>query len=323
MIVKKLELPIRIRKLEALLRRLSSTHHKRELIEADLAKIYAGYKGENSIQYFLDLLPKQEFFIFHDLRIPNENHFFQIDILILSNSFILILEVKNIYGTLYFDQNFNQLIRTANNKEEGFPDPIIQAKRHQLQLENWLKYRAKTNLPIESFVVISNPASILKTDNNNKNIGKKVIHAHVLLDKVEELIRRYANQTLDSKSKQRITKLLLKDHKLETFSVLEKYQICKEEVITGVICPKCNNHKMTRSHGTWYCENCQTKDKLAHIQAIYDYFLLLSSSITNQQARDFLLLASEDTVARLLQQMKLPQTGAKKGRVYYPPTTYL
>lgn len=48
---------------------------------------------------------------------------FQMDSLNISRDFALIVEVKNISG--YFDRTFNQLIRIANDKEEGFPDSIF------------------------------------------------------------------------------------------------------------------------------------------------------------------------------------------------------
>ncbi|WP_197205174.1 nuclease-related domain-containing protein [Cytobacillus firmus] len=53
---------------------------------------------------------------------------FQIDIIILTPYFISILEVKNISGSLYFNSIFTQMVRTIEDKEEGFPDPVKQVK---------------------------------------------------------------------------------------------------------------------------------------------------------------------------------------------------
>ncbi|MGV3464645.1 MAG: nuclease-related domain-containing protein [Heyndrickxia sp.] len=37
------------------------------------------YNGEQSVDYFLSLLNEKKYFIFHDLRLQVNNHFFQID----------------------------------------------------------------------------------------------------------------------------------------------------------------------------------------------------------------------------------------------------
>ncbi|WP_243292865.1 hypothetical protein [Bacillus sp. FJAT-47783] len=56
MIKKERTKPIKLKKLEALIRRLSSTHPKRPLVQKELAKHLAGYRGEQSIDYHLSHL---------------------------------------------------------------------------------------------------------------------------------------------------------------------------------------------------------------------------------------------------------------------------
>ncbi|WP_367888742.1 nuclease-related domain-containing protein [Alteribacillus bidgolensis] len=63
-------------------------------MEKDAAKWFAGYKGEQSIDYPLTFLPSNKFYIRHGLRLFDGSHYFQIDTLILSWDFFLILEVK-------------------------------------------------------------------------------------------------------------------------------------------------------------------------------------------------------------------------------------
>ncbi|MBW8351459.1 NERD domain-containing protein, partial [Bacillus sp. IITD106] len=135
MIKKFREIPIKILVLEALLRRLPFSHPKRNLLQEELNISYAGYRGEQSMDYFLGQLPQNNYLIFQDLRIPlSENAYFQIDILLLTQSFFIIFEAKNISGHLYFD--FNQLIRTLDDKEETFHDPIVQVQNQQYHLAN-------------------------------------------------------------------------------------------------------------------------------------------------------------------------------------------
>lgn len=88
MIIKKREIPLQILKLLALLQRIPSHHQKFPLIQEDLAKYSAGFKGELSIDYPLSFLSEEKYFIFHVLRLKdNQNHHFQIDSLLLSKNF--------------------------------------------------------------------------------------------------------------------------------------------------------------------------------------------------------------------------------------------
>lgn len=134
MIVKPRKIPLSIRKLEALIRRLPPYHPKLPFISEELNKKMAGYKGESSLDFYLGFLDPKQYFIFHDLRLKDDSRFFQIDTLIVTKSYLLIIEVKNIAGTIHFDPLFNQLIRIKEGKEMAFPDPLLQVKRHELQL---------------------------------------------------------------------------------------------------------------------------------------------------------------------------------------------
>ncbi|WP_053433748.1 nuclease-related domain-containing protein [Sporosarcina globispora] len=134
------------------MRRLPGTLSKRALIENDLSKRKAGLRGEEAVDYFLKELTG--FMILKDIRLSNGNgDFYQIDMLLLCSNFILILEIKNISGTIYFDPTFNQLIQTKQENERGFPDPLIQARRQQKELSKWLSVK----VPIESLTALKLP----------------------------------------------------------------------------------------------------------------------------------------------------------------------
>lgn len=315
LIVKSRKIPLKIRKLEALLRRLPQAHPKRKVIEEDLAKSAAGYKGEQSLDYYLSFLPESEYFIFQDLRLFEKNHYFQLDTLILSPSFFLILEVKNISGTLTFDQTFHQLIRTVNGVEEVFPDPIQQVRHQQFQFQNWLKSNHCPLVPVDSLVVISNPHTQIKTSGNSKP-QLPVIHSTSLLDKVNRLKEIYKEEILLKKDIRKLCKLLKKHDSPSNPEILERYQISKSDLLTGVLCTRCRAIPMDRKSGKWICPNCSFFSKDAHISALADYSLLVHSAITNEEAREFLHLSSRSIAHHLLMQMNIPYSGTTKGRAY-------
>ncbi|PLT27724.1 nuclease-related domain-containing protein [Peribacillus deserti] len=322
MIVKERKKPITIHKLEALLRRLPSSHPKYSLIEGDCAKWSAGYRGEQSLDYYLDFLSERDYFILHDLRLKNGNYYFQIDTLILSAKFALILEVKNIAGELLFD-NFNQLIRKLNNKEEGFNNPITQTKRQQSQFNSWLALHKIFPLPVEYFIVISNAASIIKTEAWNTEAFKKVCHSGEILEKINGMDHIYQKSYISTKEIRKLIKMLLKSHQPHNHDILSVYSIERSEIMTGVQCPSCTIFPLIRKNGRWLCNSCTQKYRSAHLSALGDYFLLINDSIKNQEFRDFLHIPSRHIATQLLNSLNLPHTGTHKSRVYYQPPNFL
>ncbi|MCF6410851.1 nuclease-related domain-containing protein [Pseudalkalibacillus salsuginis] len=168
----------------------------------------AGYRGEKSIDYYLGLLSEKQFGIFHDLRLKNGRGCFQIDTLVISPSFFLIIEVKNIAGTLYFNNKKDQLIRTIEDKVEGLPDPFLQVFNQKIQLEKWLLQNKFPRMPLEHLVVISNPSTIIKTT----QYIPELIHNGNIPQKVQQLTQRYKFEHLPTKELKKRSSRLLKKH---------------------------------------------------------------------------------------------------------------
>jgi hypothetical protein len=177
LIAKELKKPIHVSKLEALLRRSSPDHPMQPDITASFRKRMAGYRGELAMEYPLSFLSEQRYTILYNLRLTNHTYYFQIDIVLLSPSLFLILEVKNIKGTLYFDSDFNQVIRTYLGKKESMACPILQVEHQQSQLKTWLSKLDLPSVPIRSLVVMSRPDTLLETSPGNEKVLQKVIIA--------------------------------------------------------------------------------------------------------------------------------------------------
>lgn len=317
MIIKPRVYPLYIKKLEALQRRLLSEHPKFELIKESFGKRIAGYKGEQSLDYHLGFLAEHQYHILHDVRLYDGTHFFQLDTVILSKKFILILEVKNITGTLYFDSNFNQLLRIQDDKKESFPDPILQVERQSYQLRKWLRLVKQSNLPVQSLVVISTPRTILETTPQNEKIYKKVIHSAKLPFAISSIEQEYEKNFLSENQLFQISQQMVTNHTPLNIDILAQYKIPKGDILKGVICSYCKSLPMKRSKGKWICPKCSFVSKDAHLSALEDYSLLIDSTITNQKMRDFLNIQSTSIANKLLFSLKLESSGVKKGRIYY------
>ncbi|TMU83607.1 NERD domain-containing protein [Bacillus sp. BHET2] len=317
MIEKERVMPRIILILQALLRRLPQNHPKQHLISDELGKRMAGYKGETALDYTFSFLDPKTHFILHDLRIPFKDSFFQIDTLIITTKFILIIEVKYLAGVAYFDPVFNQLIQTKDGSEIALPDPTLQIKRQESQLIKWLNKYAFPSIPIYSYVVMSNDRTIIKTSPDNKSLNKVVIHRHSLLDKINRLENAgHGIETISIKNIKKLIRTFKRHHQEANPSVLERYNIMEKDLLKGVYCEKCNHLPLERRHGTWSCLKCENNNSHAHIQALNDYELLISPTITNTKLRKYLAIESPYVAKRLLQSLNLPTTGTKKGTTY-------
>ncbi|MGM0874072.1 MAG: nuclease-related domain-containing protein [Bacillota bacterium] len=191
-------------------------------------------------------------------KVKDNKYYFQIDVLILSSRFILIIEVKNIIGTLIFDQTYNhQLIRVINGEEEGFQDPINQVKHQEFQLKRWLKAQKFPDIPVESLVIITNPNTIIKVTGGNPKTKLNVIKSTNILSEIEKL-----NEFHKEKSnglKKHITKIsnqLVKLHTPYNPDILNKFNISKKDITTGVFCENCSTFSLERVWGKWKCPVC-------------------------------------------------------------------
>lgn len=87
-----------------LLIRLHTSHPKTNEICEQLNKIEAGFAGEQLVdRSILEIEFPKDLCIFPDLQLKVHDHLFiQLDTLIITRKYLLIIEVKNIVGTITF-----------------------------------------------------------------------------------------------------------------------------------------------------------------------------------------------------------------------------
>lgn len=321
MIIKARTVPRIILELEALLRRVRKDHPKIPQIERELKKRWAGYKGELQVDYFLSLLPEDEFSILCDLNLLDKKRF-QIDTLLASRNFLLVIESKNLAGKVRVEPETDQMIRTFRETEDGYTNPILQAKRQHLQLKNWLAKKKFPSIPVDYLAVMSNHTTLLDTSKTDPKVFIKLILSESLLEKIEELQSKYQTPAMTKARLHALGENLLKDHQPPRNDILEKFDLPKDCIIRGVQCPECQCFRMSRISANWVCPHCKNHSKTAHEQAIFDYFLLINPSITNRQCRDFLCTESSDVINYLFKKMNLLSGGKGKGKKYFPPELY-
>ena len=318
---KDLKLPIILIKAEALERRTAENHPCRGDLKSYIKNLRSGYNGEKTINYFLSQIPPQRFRIFHDLRLPYGDTYFQIDTLLLSTKFILMLDGKNHSGKLYIDKE--QMVQEYLGTRNVFENPIIQANRHNLLLKYFLEKHKIPQIPIESLVVISKLSTEVTIDAGYTEAHRKICRASDLVNKMEEKYRYYRKEYIDNKTVEKIKKLVLKKHTPLNTNIMEKFNVSILDILTGVQCPKCFFIPMNYKRNNWICPSCHFLSPDAFINAVADYFLLINPSFTNMEIRNFLHLPSSRSATYFIFLLDFPSTGTTKGRIYHQPKDFL
>lgn len=274
--------------------------------EQDLLKIKAGQAGEQQVRwYWQDMQLKIEYTLFHDFTFQLQDSFYQIDFLFISKHFILILEVKNIVGEISLCDTRHQFVRQREDGvAEGFRNPLDQALRHVRALGQLIG----PAIPIEYAVVFPNVNSVLRDVPDHEPVFhvsgleayvNKLLSCHDIClgrDEFAELVQQL----------KRVRKDRLFQPSLE-----------KERIINGVLCAPCaHKQKMVYRHGKFICMLCGHSSKIALIEALEDYYLLMGEWMTNKEFRNYTGVQSADSAKRLLQSLHVTYEGERKRRRY-------
>ncbi|SFG60763.1 nuclease-related domain-containing protein [Sporolactobacillus nakayamae] len=318
MFIKPIQLPYHIRQYEALTHRLKADSTC-DYVLSQYKRLMAGYRGEQSLDFALSYLSDKDFRIFHNLRLYDHVHYFQIDFLVLCDRYALILEVKNILGKLTFDTEMRQLIRELDDDIDVFDDPITQAEYLTGSLHQWLDERG-LSLPIINRVVVASAAQIQVTNLKSDRI-KKIVRRANLKAELFTIDKQFSKAHLSTDVLNKVSAALLEAHQsliIKPFRSLIK----PEAIIKGVRCPDCGAMPMRKVKQHWHCAGCDHLSKTAHLLALLDYRLIHGPAITNKQCRDFLMMTSETTVKKLLRSVASHFEGEKKARIYYLPADF-
>jgi hypothetical protein len=213
------------------------------------------------LTYYISLLPEEDYQIFNGLRLPYASNHFQIDTLLLSSKFALLIEVKNLAGELFYDQYTKQLIKTLNGKVEALPDPIAQVKRQKYQFKRLIANLLPNSFPLEHLVVLSNQSSILKTNPGGESIFKEIMFGESLIFRISEMENAHKKLLLTSSQLKIVKNNLLECNQPFDQDILEHYSILSKDVCTGVRCPSCDRLSMEWKRGVWLCDTCRHSSK--------------------------------------------------------------
>ncbi|MEI4771465.1 nuclease-related domain-containing protein [Psychrobacillus sp. FJAT-51614] len=298
--------------LQILNRRLPDTHEMKELIHSKMQMAKAGVYGEVRMDWvFQKYSFPFEYVVLHDVSLESYGKF-QIDTVFLTQYFAVVLESKNIGGSLRFKQNPSQLMReNEEGKVDVFESPEVQIERNIYLLEDWLRLQG-VKIPVYGVIVLTN--------SRVKVVEPSVKYPAVLHSTIPVFLRNMVREnvylTVDE-IREVAEKIIASHQTYLPFPMCGRWGINPHELLTGVFCEKCETHGMVKKKNGWNCFRCGHVDRLAHEKAIREWFMLIGDSINNRQCRYFLRLDSFQAASRILNSMGLTREGSSKRNTIY------
>lgn len=302
---------------EALLKRFIGSNDELFHFQTRIDQTLAGIRGEERVhREFQESLHDTDYLLLTNLQFLNEHGFpHQIDILLLTTQFIILAEVKNISGTLSYDNKLRQFQRVRfDGVHESFHNPFDQLQRHH-EFLYYLLRNANYQIPIIPLVINANSNSTLDSSLRNQPI----LNVSSLRTKLNILHEKYRTVTTFN-SLMKIKNFL---EKQTVFYESHRY-VPNHSIQKGVLCPTCRfKSLMYFENRTWRCPSCKKNNRHALKLAIRDYRILISNEITNRSFRDWTGLDNITTASKLLRNFNFPFKGTYRNRVYTIPQEYL
>ncbi|KUP05621.1 hypothetical protein Q73_12380 [Bacillus coahuilensis m2-6] len=227
-------------------------------------KLAAGYRGQLAFDYYLRLIQDESCYVLHNIRLRLNDAFFQMDTLLLTNRFLLIIEVKNVIGDLIFDFEFQQLIEDRESTREIYNCPIQQVMNQHQKLQHWLRLNKMVNIPIYSIVVLTNPKCFIKEVKGDRNfIRSKLMRSSRFNIFFEDLTTSVSNEVLMDSETNHLAKLFGQHHTPQILNIYERHDISQQTISHGVICHDCQ-YFFTLYSPNSTCPTCSRPPEIPH-----------------------------------------------------------
>ncbi|MFF2753464.1 nuclease-related domain-containing protein [Psychrobacillus sp. NPDC058041] len=298
--------------LTRLIARLPKQHEKYPNILEKLDQTNAGYYGELRADRFIEEVQfPQQVHIIPDLhfRLHNKRHI-QIDTLILTKSYILITEIKNITGTLQFKEYPNKLVRIVDQEEKPFDCPLIQLDRNCDGISKILTM-LNVKIPIHQALVFPSQKTLIENAPKNRNIFF-VKQFPLFIQKLNIL----PPVLTENEFIQLGNKLISVNKNFTPKPLCESLKINSEDLKKGVLCKQCSATLIRKSLRTWLCSACKSIDTNPIPRNIEDLFLLIKLNISIKDCMHYLQINSRYTIYNSLQKMQLEKRGHKRSTKY-------
>ena len=233
-----------------------------------------GFEGELLYDSIYDEI-LSHLYVFRDIYLSIDNNILQCDALIITDSGLIINEIKNFKG-IYTYENEKWYVRNMEISD----DPISQLKRTTSKLVK-LNYLYNISLRTEGKLIFPNPDFSLET--SHQILPDSIIVRHQ--------IRKYLYNLSNLKSSQQSESFveIIREHIIE--NPFFNYSANFNQLRKGIYCRNCGNFSPRKISFHFQCDNCHHKDTIQTIilQALSDFNILFSDeNLTRQKLFEFL-----------------------------------
>lgn len=293
--------------------RLPQLHSKQTFLLEESYRFLAGFQGEQIIDQFV----QQAKISGHFAYLPNvtitltPNKKSQIDGLFIHEKYILIIEVKNMKGELFFETTPSQLIQKTEEGDKAYSCPQIQVISAAYILKEFLLSHKIFDLPVYCVIAMPNRKTIIRKPPKKVKLlfGREL---PLYIEKLNEL-----PAIINKLQIKKLIKAIEKNQSQIEFEPLaNKYNINVQDIKKGVIC-ECGQSGKRISQRIWTCTKCQKKIERPIEQVIEDWFLLIKSTISIQEGMSFLKINDRNHVRRAFKKSGLESKGHSRNIVYF------
>lgn len=293
---------------KALARRAILADHQRKVLDELLWKAERGYEGEQRADdHWDDLHIAEPYVLLHGFEaVSSRGYTHQIDTILVTAHFVLIVELKNIAGVLTYEERSHQFLREQNGERMSLTDPFAQVERHEMFIRQLID-GIGVKLPVLSAIIMTSSSSILENMPERFHIFKLA----GLRFKLQEWNNTYPVQVLESMVSL-VRNELLAHHQPKKW----QHPFGKVLIQRGALC-LCGEVMQYR-RGKFACR-CGHTSREAFFEGLHDYRLLVDEWITSKGLRDFLFITSKDVANKLLVRANFYYEGNTKSRRYLIP----
>lgn len=296
---------------EAAIRRLTPMHPKYSYLVGIQRQISAGIKGEELLNKLFERVKfRFDYYVLHDLHLYS-TAWFQIDTLIITPYYAIILEMKNIGGHIKIRKNHPQLERTLESGQiDYYRNPLGQVIEITDLLQEFLDMR-NLELPIYQIVIFKDANRSLQFEESEiPIIGLQELPHYIRTRPRDELI-------LNSEQLEKLLIDFLNAHQdYNPFPIATKYFIEPLDFVTGVVCEVCHSFAVEKMFREWRCQKCGESTKTGYQNALLDFEMLIDRRINNKECRRFLHIESCKKASHILKKLNVDSNGSKKKREY-------
>ena len=299
--------------------RISNTNTREKTFFSNMYKAAkAGYDGEFKIDRILENIAFPTLHsIIPDFHTQSKfGAYYQMDTVIVTNRYILLLEIKNIRGLIEFHENPAHIIRTFEGVKEKMDCPIHQLARNSKTLENLVCHVTK-KLPIYSAIVFCNStAQITSYPPTVKLLYKNQVD--FFIEKLNAL-----PEVCEKSEYQQLVKLLISKNKnFKNIPLSVRYSINHTILRRCVFCQQCEEpmYPLNRSIA-FLCSTCNTTSQEAMGNSIIGLFGILDREISREQLEHYLNLKSKDRILKALTHLHCIKKGKARATRYSLPRT--